>query len=225
MDPPTMRELIYLSNAKLRQFRRERPGKWRRVREVGAKAPFVEVTVSLSDEATVGVPDLGPVLRYLDTDSAQPPRWYMENGLEPGQWIQFEALMNYDILTDAPGQPDSGMLVFWDVSLTGEPDLVRLMLHGSPGHLVDAEVNEQPNNRFGKSTAYHFLHALNHLLSSTEAPDQPPAFRLAKLLSTLDQVPPETASWVAGYARVTAIQNGEPPRVVVASPLYVEYSR
>jgi hypothetical protein len=123
------------------------------------------------------------------------------------------------VLSDTPDRSDSSILVFWDAPPSAG-ERVRLLLHGPPGHLVGAAGCGLFQDRFGRSTAHEFLRSLNHLLAEATSNDRS-LRRIAAQMSTLDRFPSETATLMAGHARITAIVH----RVVVASPLYVQYSR
>jgi len=243
-----MRELVYLSERKLRQFQRQRsPRLWHRVEEVGAKAPLNlgEISLGLSEPAKQH-PDLARVLRYID-NSDRPPRWFAEEGVRPGDWVQFEARLNYKIVTARRSPTPSSGLLFWEPPLPHTNSPPRLLLHGSPEHLMDVDGFQQP------STMTIGL-ALSHPAGLVEFFDSLHGESFSQtlwyLLDDLDErIPPELASWMAGYARVTANimvadtpeyelqppphispSRQQPPpghrrfRVVVASPLYVEYA-
>jgi hypothetical protein len=96
-----MRELIYLSENKLQRFQTERSaGLWRRVRQVEVKAPLgTGVNVGLSDPIAKSHPDLAKVLKHIDR-SDSPASWFEEEGLEPGEWVKFEARLNYVIYSE-----------------------------------------------------------------------------------------------------------------------------
>ena len=96
-----MRELIYLSENKLQRFQAERSaGLWRRIRQVEVKAPLgTGVNVGLSDPIAKSHPDLAKVLKHIDR-SDSPARWFEEEGLEPGEWVKFEARLNYVIYSE-----------------------------------------------------------------------------------------------------------------------------
>lgn len=218
-----MRELIYLSTVKLRQFRPDRPAGWRRrVREFEGKAPMNlgGIRFSLTDEAVTA--DLERVLRYLHVHSAKPPRWYTEDGLEPGQWVQFEARMNHEVVGPA-AEPGTTVLVFWEVP--GDAP-VRLLLHGSPKHLVSATQTDEPSPYSTLSRAPGFLRVFTDLEKDGSPGPRPSLARVTSLLAELDTFPAETAHPVSGVARVTVVlRPGDDATIVVASPLYVEYGQ
>jgi len=224
-----MRELIYISRRKLDLFRPDRPqrSRWlRRINQVSAKAPFGELQVGLDGDSSEGGPSLHEVIKHIER-SERPPRWYLDGGLCAGDWVHFEARLNFSILRG--GISDRSVLLFWEPrkprSITW-PD--RLLLHCSPEHLLinSGEVSsgdvEVPSS--APIGLVEFLANLH---------DQHFSQGLWYLLRDLDNlIPMEMASWMAGFARVTTdIKVKWNPfhgdeiasRVVVASPLYVEH--
>jgi hypothetical protein len=105
------------------------------------------------------------------------------------------------------------------------------VLHGSPEHLLDYAPSAPPadwrGDRFLAMSASRgeVLRPLIRFMAddTIEGMDlYQLEFQLSLLSRFLDQkLDPHTASWLAGYARVTVDTTGQP--VVVASPLYVEY--
>ncbi|NUT52421.1 MAG: hypothetical protein HOV94_34785 [Saccharothrix sp.] len=219
-----MRELIYLSTAKLRQFlpagaTRRLP----RVSEVEAQIPLNlgGVRFSFPAEAAAGLSHLNDVVRYLVEQSDQQLRWYTEAGLEPGRWVQFEARMNYQVL-----EPDdasrAGTLVFWDVSATNP---VRLLLHGSPRHLMAAAADDRASYHTS-SAPQGFLSSLGAALAESTRDRSLSLDAVTSLIDGVNVLPADTASMVTGLARVTGtVGPDDRSRIVIASPLYVEYSR
>ena len=188
-----MRELVYLSEDKLRAFRQER-GRRFRLREIG-------------------VPGIGQVGVEPPADShfdevvdhlAEFARWYTDDGLAAGDWVQFETSLGYTI--------------FDPVLLFAEPPgTQRLVLHGSPSHLIGGvTVSEIP--------APHLSHrpALRALLAKL-APHMDGRSDLDALLDQVaDAFVPEEVTPMTGFARITTTAY---EGLVVASPLYVAFAR
>ena len=191
-----MRELVYLSDRKLSEFRQERRRGFR-VREIGV--PGVG-QVGIEQPAD---PHLDDVIAHLGGIA----RWYQEDGLAPGEWVHFETMMSYLVLEGA-----SSVLLFAD-----EPGRRRLVLHGSPWHLIG--VPAPPTTQLTVSVS------LGPVLRRTLAayvgdPGGRPL--LGRLLDHVeDPFDAELATPMTGYARVTAVGEGG----VVASPLFVAYAR
>lgn len=243
-----MRELLYLSQRKLRQFDLGRPP-WRRI---GAhlnvagevKLPGIGgLTVAKgSDSPRATDPDLDKVIAALEK-SDRASRWFTEDVM-PGQWVQFEAPMSYAL-------SDHGGVVFIDLDRktptypTGGE--IRLILHGSSEHLLSncrppaQEISDEAIDAAMGYSVGNPQHLLSEFLTDLSSADEPieqdPSIAIKRverkvpehythliqvLSSQLDL--PHTAAWMAGHARITAVP---PPvdgiRIVVATPLYVEY--
>jgi hypothetical protein len=223
-----MRELIYLSERKLREFqevkRRSRP--WARVRQLGVTAPLNlgGMQVMLSEQAASKHPHLAQVLHHLDRSG--PLAWFSEEGQKAGSWVRFDTLLNYKLLD---GKPNSGQpaLLFWT---PGPEDLAdwptRLLLHGSPEHLVGGLASQRlpvESVALRRSAASGLI----DLLNGGDSDEWSLASTLARLLYDLDRkYPAETACRMSGYARLTASVQvpTSGPRIVVASPLFIEYT-
>jgi hypothetical protein len=197
-----VRELIYLSEAKLAQFRQE-PRKWPRlrVREIGV--PGVgQVGIEAAADS-----HLDDVIEHLEEIA----KWYGADGLVPGEWVQFEASLNYSVqeLKNLPP------VVFFFADELGERQLI---MHGSPEHVVDATQQREGrlvHRRMSPSPA------LRALLASVGG-GQPSERQLVDLLARIKGTfAPEFAVPMTGYARVTMVA----PEIVVASPLFVAYAR
>jgi hypothetical protein len=192
-----MRELVYLSERKLSEFRPESRRGFR-VRELGVPG-FGQVGIEQQGDS-----HLDDVIDHLGGIA----RWFEEDGLSPGEWVQFEATMSYLVLEPPRA---SAVLLFAD-----EPGGRRLLLHGSPDHLVGTP----PGTRLPAPSV-----SLGPVLSRTLAAyvDNPGARPLlGRLLDHVaDPYDPELAARMTGFARVTAVGDGG----VVASPLFVAYAR
>jgi hypothetical protein len=194
-----MRELVYLSEGKLREFRQERRRGFR-VREIGV--PGVG-QVGIEQPADSHLDD---VIDHLGGIA----RWYEEDGLTPGEWVQFETAMSYVVLEFED---------LWPILLFAEaPGDRRLVLHGSPEHLIGAPApptTKLPWLNMSRGPALkRLLAALAKQLGTRP--------RIGHLLDHVeDPFDPELAAPMTGYARVTATGDG----VVMASPLFVAYAR
>jgi hypothetical protein len=125
-----MRELIYLSHRKLAMFaplRGRLP--WSRFR------PRLDVTVP--GFASLGFEDQGDTQQHSDLEtviqalhnSECAPLWYEDPKVSAGQWVQFEARMNWCVLDKSRFKTT---VVFFD-SYTAD---THLLLHGSSIHLL-----------------------------------------------------------------------------------------
>ncbi|MEU1035609.1 SAVMC3_10250 family protein [Streptomyces mirabilis] len=244
-----MQELIYLSQAKLRQFvPQER--RWTRLGrrltnfrlDVPAAAGGGGVELGLAegrDEAQPG--NLAAVLQRVEEHAL----WYQDPKARAGRWVYFEAPLNvvtcrWDgfktvLFLDAPAART-------DESGRGG---LRLILHGSASHLL-APAPALPVRAWqlgleGSGLSYTFESLQDSRLADPlqPPPDRPP--RLGEFdysyvrLATLEvsDANPGSAAWMRGYARVTLIAASENPTprrpqptppILMATPLYVEYA-
>lgn len=236
-----MRELLYLSNRKLSQFQVEGRKRTflRRLTGVGATAPFSMggVNLTLAQEAQKS-PDLQAVIDALE-DRSRPVQWYLADDLEVGDWVTFEAKLNWGQLDlgrrPVNGEPDFGnLLLLWEPleNSRGIDSKSRVvLLHGSADGLVGAgpPVNEDRSVGYG-SDARYVLRAAEKMLHDREGErhlegSQSAARAVQRTIRHMQRTfPAFLACWLAGHARVTGIL---PPTAngttyVLATPLYVE---
>ncbi|GGR95640.1 hypothetical protein GCM10010252_38040 [Streptomyces aureoverticillatus] len=96
--------------------------------------------VGLEQEVPDAERERGERLRRIVRHVSGTAGWFAEPGLRAGGWVQFEAPLNFRVLRDvAPG-----MVLFVDppgaVDGYGSGGAVRLLLHGSVGHLTGGQV-------------------------------------------------------------------------------------
>ncbi|MFF6980300.1 SAVMC3_10250 family protein [Streptomyces sp. NPDC008343] len=268
-----MRELVYLSERKLQQFRLGKRRRWNNRTPVEGEINFlgfggVRFGPTPPGAGDAVTPDLESVISALEA-SDRAAMWFGDPAVQPGQWVYFEAPLCYAPLglRDEPGA-----VVFID---HGEPTAgyptggqVRLLMHGSEAHVVGSATSPPvhpqlpddpfPAVRFNDLSDFrtfaHLLTELNRRWAAADAGetdavaalDERPFVRYLPELVTrsghsyasiadvirrnvfdLDSLvePRLTASWLAGHARVSVqvpSQRRDEPRVVVATPLYVE---
>uniref|UniRef100_A0AAU3IA52 SAVMC3_10250 family protein n=1 Tax=Streptomyces sp. NBC_01393 TaxID=2903851 RepID=A0AAU3IA52_9ACTN len=217
--------MIYLSDRKLAQFLPGLRRAWPRPR-ISFSTPFGGLDV---DTATVANSDptggqLARVVKHIEEAAS----WYAEEDVRPGQWVTFEATMNYVLLNTA----DTKMVVFVDVPPSQQD--TRLLLHGSAQHLIGtstlpaaAEMQDPLVQRAleGGASAPGALTAA--LFDRDVVEEQRPSLSTAlrqMLASAEARTHPEMAAPMRGYARVTTgFRRGNHPGLLVASPLYVEF--
>jgi hypothetical protein len=197
---------------------------WPRPR-ISFSTPFGGLEV---DTATVANSDTtGGQLARVVSHIEETARWYAEEGLRPGQWVAFEATMNYVLLNGA----DTEMVLFVDIPSSQQD--TRLLLHGSAQHLIGngalpaAEVLDPFVQRVldgGASAPGAFAAAL---FDREVAEEQRPSLFTALRQMLVDaeaRTHPEMAAPMRGYARVTTgFRRSHHPGLLVASPLYVEF--
>ncbi|MEU9047918.1 MULTISPECIES: SAVMC3_10250 family protein [unclassified Kitasatospora] len=237
-----MRELIYLSNRKLEQFYElKRSRRWPGFDKLSAKAPMGlgEFEVTMADRQTASEhPDLAKALRHI-TGLRPRPAWYFEGRPEPGQWVRFDARLNYRVvepvvepLGDEPAGPPfcEPALLFWQPQALWNASQPRLLLHGSPEHLVGA-IQADPSSERQLRVPPSLPMGLIEFLGLARRPSLGPASATRVMSWLLDEIddslPSQMASRMSGYARVTfeiATEWPDTARLIIASPLYVEHA-
>lgn len=221
-----MRELVYLSGRKLSTFvpSRTRFGVFRRVRELEVNIPFgLGAKAAFSESMQRQFPELQKVIDHIDQSGTV--RWYEEAELKPGDWIQFETRLNYRTYEAGRGSGRRA-LIFWDVP-DGPPGMRRILLHGSPDHLlgqVTPTLPASPAESLLPSTLYGFFECLSPEDTDELRENSDVEWQIPKILNESDRkIPAQYAAPMAGYAKVTGKVDalGMGP-VLLASPLYVE---
>lgn len=248
-----MRELVYLSERKLQQFSVRKPGRWlARGMEGEIRTPVGGIKINSSPDRDNQRPlvHLEKVISALES-SDRAPIWYTDDSVLPGQWVHFEAPLNYLCMTD---DIFASAVFFIDSPSCHEED-VRLVLHGSASHLVgertrsikvDLEgywVPPPPPPFSGPSEWLHFTYnaemrdymnsQARWLIAATEddlslqdgGQDHAVEF-VRHVVNRLDYFTRAySGAWMTGYARVSCrIAHGLVQPVLVATPLYVEYA-
>jgi hypothetical protein len=247
-----VRELVYLSDRKLEQFLPTLRSFWPRPK-VNLKSPVADVALEpVQDAEKNRIRHLARVIADIEISA----RWFTDPDVKAGQWIHFEAPLNH-LEVDSDGM-DIVFFVDPKTATANYPTggSTRLILHCSGSHLrtrnpptrVDRPNGEQvrlvqPSGSGPGVFTVDNIQLLLRLLRSQPQPvdnDKPPLpipprqLRLptavSRLLRAIDsRVFPETAAWMAGYARVTASvaapgKRLHPAHYLIASPLYVEYA-
>jgi hypothetical protein len=238
-----MQELLYLSDAKLRQFvpegrRRTRIGRRLTGFRLEATTPVggggLEVGLAQGAGDPQGADRLTAVVEQIEEHAL----WYGDPEARAGRWVYFEAPLNTVVhrdtvlFLDAPAARS-------DVREHGGP---LLFLHGSSGHLLAGapEVSVGPralgvNGSALNLTARDLWQAwLPDADDMTQDMTQAPAVRVypraLHMLLRASNRNPGSAAWMCGYARVTlGVLPGEAEAderrpVLLATPLYVEYA-
>ncbi|MGY6025402.1 SAVMC3_10250 family protein [Streptomyces spinosirectus] len=239
-----MRELVYLSDAKLRQFvpegrRRTWVGRRLTSFRLDVSTPVggggVEVGLAQGGGEPAGAGRLAGVVGQVEEQAL----WYEDPQARAGRWVWFEAPFNVVVRRDT--------VLFLDAPAARagepEPDGPRLLLHGSAAHLLmDApEASMDPRELGVNRSALHFvvqdlrrtpLPDADHLTADPAVvrPDVH-ADHMVDMVLRASNASPGSAAWMRGYARVTrsappgeagAGRPGHP--AVVTTPLYVEYA-
>ena len=245
-----MRELIYVSQRKLNQFQRDAPTRRRRrrIKDVGATAPMNlgGLQVTFTDQGTAEQPTLADVIAHIDSGK-HAIRWWNDPDAQPGEWVRFDTdlrfvasskpdeWLNFDWLerSDRVRMPPP-MVVFWDAAPSPGVIRRRLMLHGSPDHLIGGRPITMSDVTAIRPCGS--LPAEMAAFASQLASGGSPNKGLSSIISQLDHgYLPEMAARMSGYARISfnadargfsaETQDFESYRIVEASPLVVEYER
>lgn len=237
-----MREFIYVSDNKLRQFAAP-PRRLRRTAAVRLSTPFggFELDAPVADTERARQRHLDEVSEHLEGSS----RWFADPDLRPGHWVWFEAPLRQISLTGRFRH-----LVLFADPAPGEDRVYeeetgcRLLMHGSARHLL-AQPPEQVEELAlegiagGDSVGTTFLTRAGQVVQMLSLGQDPavdgevarpvlPEVDVRDLMLALDSAPGQarTASWTRGFARVTALLPSVPGNApcVVASPLTVEYA-
>jgi hypothetical protein len=216
-----MRELVYLSERKLAAFRpasprRRRPGLRGELGVPGIAKVGADLPATHPDRAS-----LDDVLAHL-TETPGKLRWYTEDGLRPGQWVQFETLLGTVEMRSYDTEP---VVFFAEPEIDRAGSGPRLVLHGSPGHLLGSADVHSTSIGGGASDARAIRHLLTRLPDTDGEVVEPVRvddFTIRTLRRGLRRrLDSRTATWLGGCARVTV--DAADLGVVIASPLYVEY--
>jgi hypothetical protein len=190
----------------------------------------------------------GVRLERVERHLHQSAKWYEDRDVGPGDWVQFEAKLNYAATSLESGQVspgDDGPLIFWEPALpapTVEEVMARrrdpptlLMLHATADGLIDGQPKHFcqsadssddlptiPINYTKEATFFEFIRRIAQIENEVDVSH---ATILDRITSGLDiYVPPFAASWLGGVARVTMRipSRGLGIWRVVGTPLFVE---
>jgi hypothetical protein len=227
-----MRELVYVSKAKLQQLVRDLPEGSRRLRdmEVEVKTPLGGVKVGKN--ARESQPGLAAAVAELEA-STRAPLWFADPAARPGNWVHFEAPLSYCNI-------GGGTVVFLDADEASAEypsgGRLRLVLHGSHQHIVGEPVPSAHRelDPFWLSSSVldifieclkNYSRALDETSWNRESGSLTLPQSLERDLSSLTGAlqPRYTAAWMAGYARITAVVPADNATILAATPLYVEH--
>ncbi|MFJ4862691.1 MULTISPECIES: SAVMC3_10250 family protein [unclassified Streptomyces] len=237
-----MREFIYVSDNKLRQFAAP-PRRLRRTAALRLSTPLggIELDAPVADAEQARQRHLNQVSEHLEESS----RWFAEPDLRPGHWVWFEAPLRQICLTGRFRQ-----LVLFADPAPGEDRAYdeeagcRLLMHGSARHLLGQppeQIEGLPLEGIagGDSIGTTFLTQAGQVVQTLALQQEPaadgdaprpglPEGGVRDLVHALDSTSgrAHTAAWTRGFARVTALLPSTPGNTpcLVASPLTVEYA-
>jgi hypothetical protein len=238
-----MHELIYLSQSKLRQFMKT-PGPLVVKQAIGEfRAPFVSGQISIEgydEKWTAAYRRLSQVKKSMET-SDRAPRWYEDDQVEPGEWVEFESSMVYAVI-----QNQGQSLLFFTQAICANRD-TGLLLYGSPNNLLSNEPTTPASMDVLDSTVDSLARFIRGLIRTQESDliGASGEWLHNGAIAILDQMrgPLIASAYVEGWARVITMSDspGEriedtehrldgqysqnlPERILIASPLYVQYS-
>ncbi|MEV2258384.1 SAVMC3_10250 family protein [Streptomyces anulatus] len=239
-----MYEFVYVSEAKLSQFRPE-PNRFTRKGTVRFTSPVGSIDLEPPADDAERDRDLRlkKVLKHLE-DRAD---WFADPALQPGDWVWFEVPLQHVTL---PGAFEH-MVLFADPApgqhaAYEQETNCRLLMHGSTRHLIgyapataDGTALEGIHGG-GASFGMKFLTSAGQAVSALSTQHDPvaegvpaPPVQLSgsavrDLMEIVDHAygPAGAAAWMSGFARVTVVlpASDTTARCVVASPLTVEYA-
>ncbi len=242
-----MREFVYLSNNKLRQFIPEpRKRWWPAVGKVALSLPPASVEFEPVRPGTAH--SLWRRLSAVEAQVEIAAKWYEHPSVAAGEWITFDLPLMYAL--------HDPLVLFVDTLNPKDVRQTRLLLHGSASSMrpelwEDATQGNDVLPRGVSETSFvHVLEATFQSLNFVADPlryaaEQQPGSgdrlrrSVARTITSLDNaLSTASAGWMRGFARVSASFPAEHPdetaselasgipsvpgRVVVASPLYVE---
>ncbi|MFH8363310.1 SAVMC3_10250 family protein [Streptomyces anulatus] len=242
-----LREIVYLSESKLRQFlpeprRAPRTGALRLTTPLGG----IDMDAPAVDGEQAQLRHLREVYKHVELVAG----WYEAPNVLAGQWVQFEAPLRCVTLSGA----HQDLVLFVDPAGERGADPVaeggcRLLMHGSVRHLkswtplsVDGPALEAGSSSVSSLGTAFVTRAGQVVEVLTSHRDPLPAEQTSsrtemrlhgrgvqELLDALDDEDDiiDVSAMMTGYARVTGIlpSTSATPRCVVASPLVVEYAR
>ncbi|KOV71845.1 hypothetical protein ADL00_06950 [Streptomyces sp. AS58] len=249
-----MQELIYVSQAKLRQFVPEgRRRTWigRKLTNFRLDVPLVaggggiELGLAEGGAESRGV-ELAAAIKHVEEHAL----WYQDPEVRAGSWVYFEALLNVvSCGGDIAGPLGEETALFLDtrVAQPDEPgrDGTRLILHGSGEHLLVPvpRLAIDPQNLGVAQSALRGTLWMLRIVPPAD-PEQvswhPQAREgaggsMRHTVLWASDASPQSAAWMRGYAQVTlSVESGFPthahlhpaplPPILMATPLYVEYA-
>src|SRR5437764_13198037 len=124
-----MRELVYVSNHKLNQFLPDPKRRWRKFGRlrIGIRTPIGSASLEPlpSDLIEAQSERLQGAIQHIESKA----QWYESTQIVPGQWIFFDALLKLGVYGVS-----KAIALFVDARTYSQG--TRLLLHGSPKHLV-----------------------------------------------------------------------------------------
>ncbi len=233
-----MRDLLYLSENKMRALVPQLPGQIRRRLgfETGLSVGVASVKASLPGESQPSsVALLDAVVEMIERDKGS--RWRTDSDLRAGDWIQFEEEFLYGDAASGRRAALAGLVYF------AAPDAeAPFVLCGSSVHVLDRwQSGDGPGQRVG----YFYMDALiacagelaelpDEAATSEFTPTEASGLRYAlSVLCGFEARAGSRSTWairspvrLGGHARVLAVapDDADRPPAVLATPLYMQYA-
>ncbi|MDP9607906.1 SAVMC3_10250 family protein [Streptomyces hygroscopicus] len=234
-----MRDLLYLSENKMRALVPQLSGRLRRRLglEAGFNAGVASVKATLpSDAQPSSAALLDAVVNMIER--ARGFRSRTDGDLQPGDWIRFEEAFHYG---DAPGRvrdEDTAAGLVYFAAKDGPP----FVLLGSGVHVLDRWQSEEargPGRPFYMDAIRAYARRLAELpdeAATGEFEPLPRPRRAVPLRHAMEYLCDSVGRWespwvsqlvqLGGHARVLAVEPmSDGTRSVLATPLYVEYTQ
>jgi hypothetical protein len=235
-----MRELIYLSESKLGQFATAASRGRVKAGSIGAGGVSVGIELGQGSEGEVLASKLEKVIGFLVNRSTRPPLHFTDPEVRRGEWIEFDDFMTLAVVTSS--RYDLAICVQQADRFSGD---VALLLYGAPRHVLPYR------QRAGESIDIRELDSwvgslgdIMNDLGALEATGQDQGlvseYGAANLFQRVADKPGLNAE-MQGLARVIDVEEEpeaftyrevegrpvahRPSRLVVASPLYIQYQR
>lgn len=221
-----MRELIYLSDPKLRQFVDvRRSGGWRGILKKlsgSIKVPLIEGNLEVTFETPSALPSN---LERVYANILNRAKWYEDISVEPGNWVLFEAKLR--CMTGRSDRDTSPVVVFFECARPGAQFGRRLVLHGSARNLKrnklqlkesKKDIEASNPDRFATVLSIFSRPSAQFFFSRGCTEERTVSKFLAQHNQPIDYFRSATMS---GCARVSAVLQGE-TNALLASPLFVQ---
>lgn len=235
-----MREMIYVSDQKLRQFVVSQPRRswWQSIKIEGEIGIPLLGKLKLAKGDPLGlegeIANLEDVVRAID-DFGRTPEWFDNPAAESGDWVYFEAKMRWTVLGDHPG---TVLFVADEAAASSDGEMVFL-LHGSAEHLMAKLPSSRPWALWATLHRFYFA-GLPWTGSAPADPSDLYLDPLEWLYLAKKRQRWTTPARVSGYARITSnepvrnlptkwmrkkVRRHARARLIAGTPLYVEYER
>ncbi|MGW1625908.1 SAVMC3_10250 family protein [Streptomyces sp. NPDC002172] len=234
-----MRDLLYLSEAKMEVLTPQLPGRIRQRLglEAGLDIGLVSVKATLpGNDQTPSVRALNAVAKMIGKKHGN--RYRTDQGVTVGDWIQFEEEFRFGNAWPGTGhgcdRPTVEGLVYF--AAEERQHFPAFALVGSAVHILDRRRSQVETNQESSQVGHlyveairayaHSLHGLPGHAATGNVPNLGAVDRALVAVATLCSIAPGEEGWtpparLAGLARVLAVDDAG---TILATPLYIEYA-